>query len=45
MGRPEQIEPVDRGAVDRIVKKLDSKGGNPRDLIKLVVESDIFLSK
>jgi len=39
------LEPVDRGEVNRIVKELKSKNGGLRDLIKLVTESSIFLSK
>ena len=39
------LEPVDRGEVNRIVKELQGKDGGLRDLIKLVTESAIFLSK
>ena len=39
------LEPVDRGEVNRIVKELESRNGGLRDLIKLVAESSIFLSK
>ena len=39
------LEPVDRGEVNRIVKELKSKNGGLRDLIKMVTESSIFLSK
>lgn len=39
------LEADDRGEVDRIVEKLDKKGNRLRDLIHLVVQSRIFLSK
>ena len=39
------LEPVDRGEVNRIVKELQGRDGGLRDLIKLVTESAIFLSK
>ena len=39
------LEPIDRGEVERIIKELKAKNGGLRDLIKLVVESSIFLSK
>ena len=39
------LEPVDRGVVDAIVNELKSQGGGIRDLIKLVVASEIFLTK
>ena len=39
------LEPGDRGAVDRIVGRLDAKGNRLRDLIHEVVRSDIFLNK
>ena len=39
------MEPVDRGEIDRIVTDLASTKGGIRDLIKLVVESEIFLNK
>ena len=39
------LEPTDRGEVDKIVAKLEAKGEGVRDLIKLVAQSDIFLSK
>ena len=39
------LEPIDRGEVERIIKELKARKGGLRDLIKLVVESSIFLSK
>ena len=39
------LEPIDRGEINRIVKELKAKKGGLRDLIKLVTESSIFLSK
>ena len=39
------LEPADRGEVDRIVATLKSSKGGVRDLIKLVVRSEIFLTK
>ncbi|MBM82796.1 MAG: hypothetical protein CMJ78_19720 [Planctomycetaceae bacterium] len=39
------MEPLDRGEVDAIVDKLKKKSGGMRDLIKLVVLSDVFLTK
>ena len=39
------LEAVDRGEVDRIVAELGKKDNRLRDLIHLVVKSDIFLSK
>ena len=39
------LEAVDRGEVDRIVAELGQKENRLRDLIHLVVKSDIFLSK
>jgi len=39
------LEPTDRGEVDKIVAKLEAKGNGLRDLIKLVVQSDVFLAK
>ena len=39
------IEPTDRGEVDSIVEKLAAKGNGLRDLIKFVVQSDVFLTK
>jgi len=39
------LEAVDRGEVDRIVAELGQKDNRLRDLIHLVVQSDIFLSK
>jgi len=39
------LESVDRGEVDRIVAEIGKKDNRLRDLIHLVVQSDIFLSK
>ena len=39
------LEPTDRGEVDRIVSKLKEKGDGLSDLIHLVVQSDVFLTK
>ena len=39
------LEAVDRGEVDRIVAELKKKDDRLRDLIHLVVQSDVFLSK
>ena len=39
------MEPLDRGEVDRIVRELANTNGGLRDLIKLVVQSEIFLNK
>ena len=39
------MEPIDRGEIDRIVTDLARTKGGIRDLIKLVVESEIFLNK
>ena len=39
------LESVDRGEVNRIVAELGQKDNRLRDLIHLVVKSDIFLSK
>jgi len=39
------MEPLDRGEVDRIVRELANANGGVRDLIKLVVQSEIFLNK
>jgi hypothetical protein len=39
------MEPGDRGEMDRIVAKLKGKGNGLRDLVHLVVQSDIFLNK
>jgi len=35
----------DRGEVKRIVQELDKQGGVLRDLVKLIVQSEIFLTK
>jgi hypothetical protein len=39
------LEPTDRGEIDKIVAKLEAKGNGLRDLIKLVVQSDVFLAR
>jgi len=39
------LEPADRGEVDRIVEQLEKDKGGIRDLIELVVQSEIFLEK
>ena len=39
------LEPTDRGEVDAIVAKLQTRGNGVRDLVKLVARSRIFLSK
>jgi hypothetical protein len=39
------LEPTDRGEVDDILRELRSKQQGLRDLIKLVVRNEIFLSK
>ena len=39
------LESADRGEVDRIVGELEKGGYHLRDLVHLVVQSDIFLSK
>jgi len=36
---------VDRGEIDRIVTDLGKSQGGVRDLIKNVVQSEIFLNK
>jgi hypothetical protein len=40
-----QLETVDRGEVDHIVSELTKKEDRLRDLVHLVVQSKIFLSK
>ena len=40
-----QLEAADRGEVDRILEKLSKKENRLRDLVNLVVNSEIFLSK
>ncbi len=40
-----RLEPIDRGEVDRIAAELDKQGLGIRNLIKLVVQSEVFLSK
>ena len=39
------LEAVDRGEIDRITTELSKKEDRLRDLIHLVVQSDVFLSK
>jgi len=39
------LEVTDRGEVDRIVEQLKGQGQGLRDLVKLVVQSDVFLTK
>lgn len=39
------LEPTDRGEVDRIVAELQARSGGIRDLIQLVVLSEVFLRK
>jgi hypothetical protein len=40
-----ELEAADRGEVDFIMKRLAQKENRLRDLVKLVVESKIFLNK
>ena len=40
-----KLEATDRGEVDRITAELKTRGNGLRDLIKLVVTSEIFLTK
>jgi hypothetical protein len=40
-----QLEAADRGEVDRILEKLSQKENRLRDLVNLVVQSELFLSK
>ena len=39
------LEPFDRGEVDHIVAEFGKRKGGLRDLIKLVVQSKVFLTK
>lgn len=39
------LEPGDRAELDRIVSELKKKGNRLRDLVHLVVQSDIFLNR
>ncbi|MDP6505469.1 MAG: DUF1588 domain-containing protein, partial [Planctomycetota bacterium] len=39
------LEPTDRGEVDSIVDNIEKHGNRLRDLIKLVVRSEVFLTK
>jgi hypothetical protein len=40
-----KLEATDRGEVDRIVSQLTKKENRLRDLVHLVVQSNIFLAK
>jgi hypothetical protein len=40
-----KLEAIDRGEVNRIVQELAGNGAHLRDLVHLVVQSDIFLKK
>jgi len=40
-----RLEAIDRGEIDRIVEKLGESGDRLRDLVHLVVDSEIFLKK
>jgi len=40
-----QLEAADRGEVDRILDKLSKKENRLRDLVNLVVQSELFLNK
>jgi transcriptional regulator of NAD metabolism len=39
------LEVGDRGEVNRIVSKMEKNGNRLRDLVHLVVRSDLFLNK
>ncbi|MDG2224387.1 MAG: DUF1592 domain-containing protein [Rubripirellula sp.] len=39
------MEPLDRGSVDAIVEQLAKQSGGVRDLVKLIVQSDVFQTK
>ena len=39
------LEPTDRGEIDKIVATLEAKGNGLRDLIHLVIQSEVFLTK
>ena len=39
------LEVTDRGEVDRIVEELKGQRQGLRELVKLVVQSDVFLTK
>jgi len=39
------LEPIDRGEVNRIVEKMSPQGYRLRDLVHLVVQSEVFLTK
>ena len=39
------MEIGDRGEIDRVLAELAKKGRGLRDLVKLVVQSDIFTNK
>ena len=40
-----QLEPIDRGEIDRLTAALAKNGNRLRDLVHLVATSEIFLSK
>ncbi len=40
-----RLEAIDRGEVDKIIEKLSKNGDRLRDLVHLVIESEIFLKK
>jgi len=42
-GRP--MHATDRGAIDRVVTELDERGNGFRDLVTLVVQSELFCSR
>jgi hypothetical protein len=44
-GTGRRLEAIDRGKVNRIIKELGKKENRLRDLVHLVVKSDLFLNK
>ena len=44
-GTGRRLEATDRGKVDHIIKELGKKENRLRDLVHLVVKSDLFLNK
>ena len=40
-----KLEPTDRGETDRIIRKLSEHENRLRDLVHLIVKSDLFLNK
>ena len=44
-GTGRRLEAPDRGKVDHIIKELGKKENRLRDLVHLVVKSDLFLNK